>query len=495
MQEAPARVSTGTPGLDDVVDGGLPPNRMYLVQGPPGSGKTTLSLGFLLEGARRGEPVLYVTLSETSEEVQSVARAHGWSLDGVTLYEMSDTQDVRAEEDSTLFEPAEVELGARMERLLRELDRVRPRRVVIDSITELRLLSQTPLRFRRQILALKQVLAQRQCTMLLVENPGRDGADAVLQSLVHGVVELDQEVPEYGADRRRLRVVKLREVRCRGGWHDVEIVRGGLVVYPRLVAAEHLQQPIRGKLASGDAHLDTLLGGGLDRSTSTLVLGPAGTGKTSFATRFVAAAFAAGEASSVFTFDEGRETLLARAAGLGMSLQPGLDAGLIQVQQVDPAELSPGAFVSLVRASVEERGARVVVIDSLNGYLHAMMGERHAVVHLHELITYLRHHGVVTILVEAQHGLLGGPVGTPLDVSYLADTVVLLRYFEADGRVRKAISVLKKRGGAHAADIRELTLDPGGLRVGPPLAGFRAVLSGQPEWVGVAAPKPGHDPG
>lgn len=481
------RISTGTSGLDAILNGGLPPKRMYLLQGDPGVGKTTMALQFLLEGARRGERVLYVTLSETHDELRAVSESHGWTLDGLDVYEMSAGEDLLGEDENTLYVPAEIELGERMSALLREVDRVRPARIVIDSCSELRLLAQSQLRFRRQLLALKEQLVRRNCTIVLLENPATAGGDPLLQSLVHGVVAMEQLSPLYGSERRRLRVVKMRESSFVGGYHDMVIRAGGVHVFPRLVAAEHHMPYEPSLLSSGVAELDQLLGGGFDRGTSALLMGPVGSGKSALATQHAVAAAARGERVAVFTFDEGLEVLLGRSASIGMDLAPHLASGMVRVQQIDPAELSPGEFTSVVRNAVEQMAARIVIIDSLNGYLKAMPEEHFLTVHLHELLSYLRQRGVLTIMTMAQHGFLGH-MDNPVDVSYLADAVVLTRYFEADGRVRKAISAVKKRCGPHEDTIREFMLGRDGLKLGPPLRDFHGVLSGIPEFHHMPAP-------
>lgn len=475
-------VPTGTAGLDEVLGGGLPARRLYLFQGDPGVGKTTLALRFLISGAERGESCLYVTLSETREELNSVAKAHKWSLSGVHVYEMSAADVGPSEHDeNTLYVPAEVELGERVLALLEEVDRVRPTRVVIDSCSELRLLAQNPLRFRRQLLALKEQLVRRNCTILLLENPTSTGGDPLLQSLVHGVVVMEQLAPLYGAERRRMRVVKLREVQYRGGYHDMVIRTGGVIVYPRLIAADHHQPFIPEAIKSGVPELDSLLGGGVDRGTSVLLTGPTGSGKSTIAIQYTVAAAMRGEYVAYFTFDESVGTLRARAAGLSLALDPHIESGRVHVQQIDPAELAPGEFVHVVREAVEQQNARIIVIDSLNGFLQAMPEERYLEVQLHEQLTYLRQRGVVTLLLMAQHGFVGNMEG-PLDVSYLADTVLVTRYFEAAGRVRKALSVLKKRTGTHEDTIREFALSARGLRVGRPLSSFHGVLTGIPQY-------------
>jgi circadian clock protein KaiC len=479
-----SRISTGTPGLDEILFGGLPSKRLYLLQGDPGVGKTTLALRFLLAGAESGERCLYVTLSETREELGAVAYAHGWSIDAITVYEMSAAEAGYLEQDeNTLYVPAEVELGERVTALLREVDRVKPSRIVLDSCSELRLLAQSPLRFRRQLLALKEDLVRRNCTILLLENPTSVGGDPLLQSLVHGVIAMEQLSPLYGAERRRMRIVKMREVAFRGGYHDMVIRSGGVEVFPRLVAAEHRESFEPELMLSGVPELDKLLGGGLDRGTSTLLMGPAGTGKSSIATQYAVAAARRGEHVAYFTFDEGLDILRARASNLGMELDKHIEDKRIAIQQIDPAELSPGEFSATVRRAVEQSGARVVIIDSLNGFLQAMPEEHFLTIQLHELLSFLRQRGVLTLLLMAQHGFLGR-MEVPADVSYLADTVVLTRYFEASGRVRKALSVVKKRSGTHEDTIREFAVTSTGLTVGEPLSGFHGVLTGTPQYDG-----------
>ncbi len=479
--------ATGIAGLDDVLSGGLPPHRLYLVEGHPGSGKTTLALQYLLEGVKCGERGVYVTLSETREELLAVVASHGWSLDGIEVVELvAQEQELDPDNQYTMFQPSEVQLGVTTKAILAEVERIKPRRLVIDSLSELRLLAQSPLRYRRQVLALKQYFAGRECTVLLLDDRTSEAHDLQVQSIAHGVISLENLPPEYGAEKRRLRIGKLRGQRFRGGYHDFNLATGGIEVFPRLVAAEHAGAGER-KLLTGEVkELDALLGGGIDRGTSVLLIGPAGSGKSSVAISYAKAAAARGERSALFIFDERVETLLRRAAGLGMDLGLHVRSGLTTIRQVDPAELTPGEFAHAVRRATEgadgHAPARVVLLDSLNGYLHAMPEEKFLTVQMHELLTFLGHKDVVTFLVMAQHGMLGN-MQSPVDTTYLADTVILFRYFESDGEVRQAISVVKKRSGSHERTIRELRLE-GGIRVGEPLKGFQGVLTGTPVYRG-----------
>ncbi|HEV2130439.1 MAG TPA: ATPase domain-containing protein [Longimicrobiaceae bacterium] len=479
------RLSSGVTGLDDILGGGFPANRVHLILGTPGTGKTTMGLQFLLEGARRGERVLYVTLSETLDEIRSVAQSHGWSLEGITVRELVPSEEsLRREAEYTILHPAEVEMGETIRMVLDEVDRTKPTRVVFDSLAELRLLAGDPLRYRREVLGLKQFFAGRRCTVLLLDSAGgREGRESDLASVAHSVLELEQLAPQYGGERRRLRIVKLRGGRYRGGRHDFVIHTGGLMVFPRLVAAEHHESYPSELVSSGVRGLDALLGGGLPRGTSALFVGPAGAGKSVLTTQYAVAAASRGGRAAIYVFDESVQTFVARSDGLGLGLRDLIAAGRIDLQQLDPAQLSPGEFVQHVREAVEERSASVVVVDSLNGYLNAMAEERSMIVQLHELLTYLGQRGVLTLLTVAQHGLVGEIMRAPLDASYLADTVILLRYFEAAGQLRQAISVIKKRVGPHERTIRELKLGPG-VQLGEPLRDFQGVLAGLPTFMG-----------
>jgi len=482
------RISTGNRGLDDILGGGLDANRMYLYEGKPGTGKTTLALEFLLEGARNKEKTLYITLSETERELALVADRHGWSLEGIELFELVPPETtLDPDREITVLHPVEVELGETTKLILDRVARLNPTRVVIDSLSELRLLAQSSLRYRRQVLALKHFFASRNCTVVLLDDMTSQQNDLQLHSISHGVVLLEQLAIEYGAERRRVRVVKMRGISFRGGFHDLTIRKGGLDIYPRLVASEHHATFSGDYTPSGNAELDKLLGGGLERGTNALLIGAAGVGKSSMALTYAVAAAERGEKSVFFAFDEGRGTVEARAQSLGIRLQPAVDAGLIKFQQIDPAEMSPGEFAFIVRRSVQEDGARLVIIDSLNGYLNAMPDGRFLILQMHELLSFLGQQGVLTILVLAQHGLVG-PMETPLDISYLSDAVLMLRYFEFGGKVRRALSVVKKRSGDHEHTIREFQLTPHGLSVGPPLTEFSGIFSGTPSYTGTLEP-------
>ena len=479
MSENQNIAATGIEGLDYILLGGFPRNHVYLLQGDPGVGKTTLGLQFLLEGVRHGEKALYITLSETHRELEAVAESHKWDMSGVEVYEHLIGEQSLTEDDTTVFYPAEVELGQTVKALLDSVDRVKPSRVVLDSLSEIRLLAQSTLRYRKQILALKQFFASRKCTELLLDDRTAEYNDLQLQSVPHGVVELERYTPVYGAARRRLQLVKVRGLNFRDGYHDFNIRTGGIIVYPRLVAAdEHRHVPQGQPVASGVAELDRMLGGGIDRGSSTLIMGPAGAGKSALATQYAIGAASRGEKAAMFIFEESAGSLFNRSKSLGMPLEKYVDEGMIAVRQVDPAQLQPGEFAHLIREAVES-GVRVLVIDSLNGFLNAVPEEKFLLLHLHELLSYLGQNGVATILVFAQHGLVGS-MHAPVDVSYLADSVLLLRYFEAHGMIRKAVSVVKKRGGSHDTAIRDFTMSDKGLAIGPTLDDFRGVLTGVP---------------
>ncbi len=477
------RASTGIDGLDDILGGGLPQGRLYLVQGDPGVGKTTLALQFLFAGVKNGEPGLYITLSETREELLQVAISHGWDLDSISILEMDAADALSPDAQNTLFHPSEIELGETTDKILAETDRVQPQRVVFDSLSEVRLLAGAGLRYRRHILALKQHFALRGATVLLLDDltaaPTRE-----LQSLAHGVITLEHTKPEYGAERHRLFVNKVRGSKFRGGYHDFQIEEGGLAVFPRLVASEHCGQFKREDVSSGLESLDELMGGGLPRGSATLLMGATGVGKTSVALQCVGTSLARGEAVAFFAFEEGVDSTIDRAKAMGFDLRPHFERGELVLQQIDPAALAPGEFAHRVRDAVEEKGAKMVVIDSLNGYLYAMPEERHLMLHMHELLSYLNQQGVVTILVTTQSGLIGPQIKAPIDISYLADAMILLRHFEAFGTLRQAVSMPKKRSGPHERSIRELFLDHGGVRVGPPLTDFRGILTGVPDFLG-----------
>ncbi|WP_109489497.1 ATPase domain-containing protein [Occallatibacter savannae] len=475
---------TGLRGLDDIIAGGLPSNCFYLIQGDPGSGKTTLALQFLFEGRARGEAVLYITLSEAKDELERVASSHGWSLDGIPLLEFSAIETLlQPESQTTVFHASELELTKVSQLLKQEIAKHRPKRVVFDSLSEFRLLAETPLRYRRQLLNLKHELSRQGTTVLLLDDKmdsNRIGSDPHVLSLTHGVIEMEQLSPDYGKSRRRLRVMKMRGVRFTEGYHDYIIDTGGIQVFPRLVASEHHTTFKRESVSSGCPPLDALLSGGLDRGTTTLIMGPAGTGKSTLALQYARSMAERGEKSLLFTFDETRATTLARAEALAMGLDHYIPDKTVQIEQLDPAEISPGEFAGRIQAGVVDQGAKLVVIDTLNGYLNAMPGEKYLANQLHELSAYLNQQGILTIFTLAQHGVVAA-LDAPVDISYLADTVISLRFFEAAGAMKKAIAVIKKRSGQHEQTIREFALVSGqGVRIGEPLTQFQGVLSGSP---------------
>ena len=482
---AEAKVSTGCAGLDNILNGGFPRGRIYLVEGDPGAGKTTLAVQFARDGVKNGERALYITLSESRSDLQHAASSHGLSLEGIEIVELlPDEDDLLPEQQYTVFHPAEVELNDRMQRIVKEIQRVRPDRLVVDALSELRMLAKDPLRYRRQILSLKDYMADQNCTVLLLDDRSSRDPDLQLHSVVHGVISMDKVPREYGKTRRQIEIVKLRGTPYREGFHDYSIITGGVVVFPRLVAADSRSEQPPEAVSSGIAELDALTGGGLDRGTSTLLIGPAGCGKTSLAVQWVTTAAGRGEGCSIFTFEEAPHTMLTRAAGLGIDLRPGIASGKITIQRIDPAEMSPGELAALLQQHVEEKDVRVVVLDSLNGYLQSMPGEQFLAVHLHELLAYLSNRGVLTLMVLAQAGTLGWPLQSAVDVSYLADNILLLRYFENQGEVRQAISTIKRRTGPHEHTIRELKLGPNRINIGRPLDDFQGVLTGTPTFLG-----------
>lgn len=489
MVAVSARCPSGVPGLDDVLSGGLIAQRMYLVDGNPGAGKTTLALQFLLEGVRAGERCLYVTLSETALELRAAAASHGWSLDGIDIVELIvDERLLQDDAQLTMLHASEVELSDTTGKLLAALDQINPSRMVLDSLSELRLLAQSSLRYRRHILALKQLFLGRTCTVVMLDDRTAEGPDLQLHSIAHGVISLESTTPAYGQARRELHVRKFRGSRFVSGLHDFTILEGGITIFPRLVAADHFASFRRELIASGVGALDALLGGGIDRGTSTLLIGPPGSGKSTIAVQYAKAAVDRGDHAALFMFDETKAALLTRCAGLGMRLEEGVGPGKMRLRQIDPAEVSPGEFAAMVRKSVEEDDARVVVIDSLNGYLNSMPQDHFLTAQLHELLSYLNNRGVATFMVIAQAGLMGSSMTSPVEASYLADTVVVLRYFEHLGRVKKAISALKKRTGGHEGAIREIWFDGKGIHLSEPLLQLRGVLTGVPvEITGVDA--------
>lgn len=484
-------LSTGIQGLDTILGGGITPYRTYLVEGEPGTGKTTTGLQFLAEGVRNGESVAYITLAETGEELQAVAESHGWTLDGIHLHEVLPTEDLlQADQQYTMFHPSEVEMANTIALILSVIEERKPTRVVLDSLSELQLLADTPLRYRRQVLALKQFFSKRKCTVMLLDDRTAASADLQVRSIAHAVIQLEQAVKDYGAERRRVRVIKYRGKGIAGGFHDYNITRGGIVVHPRLVAAESRSIRRRAQLQSGLPQLDKLLGGGIEEGTSTLIVGPPGTGKSSLASQFVSAAHARGERAAMFLFEESISNLLNRADGLNMGLREAMEQGQLTIQQVDPAELTPGQFAAAA-CRAADAGAKVIVIDSLNGYLNAVPDERFLTTHLHELLTYLGQRGIISILVGVQQGMLGGSMSSSLDASYLADNVLMLRYYEHDGEVKQAVSVFKKRGSLHERTIRRFCMTERGIEVGETLRGYRGILTGVPVQTGHTGDAPG----
>jgi circadian clock protein KaiC len=483
-------LNTGVPGFDEILYGGLPRGHLYLIEGNPGTGKTTLALQFLLAGIRNGEKVLYVTLSESEQELHEAMYSHGWSPESLLICEMAPPEeDLKPEAQYTVFHPSEVELADTIAAIFKEVDAIQPQRLVFDSLSELRMLARDPLKYRRQILALKRHLAGRDCTILLLDDGTAEGGhDLQLQSIAHGVVHLETIDRDYGVNRRRVQICKVRGTAYREGFHDYTIQKGGISIYPRLIAAEHKPGFQRKNVPSGIKELDDIFRGGIDTGTSTLLLGPAGCGKSTIAFRYAISAAQRNEKAMIFTFDESINTLLDRARGLNMEPDPLIEKGILEVQQVDPAELSPGQFVARVRQLVDDEHLRVLVIDSMNGLLNAMPHEQFLAMQLHELFSYLGQQGIATIITLAQHGFIGTAMNTPIDVSYLADTVLLFRYFERSGQIHQALSVVKKRSGPHERAIREIIFGEGKVYVGEPLTNFEGVLTGIPRFLGPTPP-------
>ncbi|HLI76141.1 MAG TPA: ATPase domain-containing protein [Acidobacteriaceae bacterium] len=475
------RISTGITGLDDILSGGLPSGQMYLLQGNPGTGKTTIAMQFMLAGVAAGETVLYITLSEPRTELNSSAESHGFNLGTVPVVEfVPDEAALQAENQYTVFHPSEVELASTIQRLTTEIEARNPDRLVIDSLSELRLLANDRMKYRRQLLALKQYFSERRTTVMLLDDCTADGNDLQLQSIAHGVISLDKKQRSFGSSRRQMEIVKLRGSAYREGYHDYTIRKGGVMIFPRLVAAEHGEDFPSEQVKSGIKAMDAVMGGGVDRGSSVLVTGPTGVGKSSIAMQYAVAAANRGERAVVYLFDEVLRSAKLRANGLGMPVKDLIENGKLQMRQVDPAELSPGEFVWQIRSDVNENDTRLIVIDSLNGFLNAMPGEQDLTLHVHELLSYLSQKGVITILVLNQMGLVG-TMHTQVDVSYLADSVVLLRYYEMSGRIHQTISVLKKRIGGHERTLREISFSEAGISVGDPLTNFKGVLTGVPE--------------
>lgn len=479
------RISTGVPGLDDILGGGLTAERIYLVEGTPGTGKTTIGLQFLLDGVKRGEKGLYITLSETADELAAVAASHGWSLENIDIFELASAEALDPEAQQSVLHPSEIELGETARGVMARVDELRPLRVVFDSLSEMRLLAQNPLRYRRQILGLKQFFSSRECTVLMLDDK-TSASDQHLHSIAHGVVSLEQMAQEFGKERRRVNIMKMRGIKFRGGYHDYVLDTGGVRMFPRLVAAEHSTafEPVT--RSTGSEGLNALLGGGLVAGTNTLFMGPSGVGKTTSVVRCMLTALERGERAFYYLFDEGLGTFFARSASLGMDLRSHQDAGRLTVRHVDPAELSPGEFAQMLRDAVELDGANFLAIDSLNAYLQAMPGEQFLLLQMHELLSYLNQKGVTTALILGEHGIVG-EVARDVDLSYLADSTVLLRYFESGGKLRRAITVSKSRTTSHALTIHELLLGTGGIEIGEALQGFEGVLTGLPTYKGSTA--------
>jgi circadian clock protein KaiC len=483
------KARTGVPGLDDILAGGLSAGHVFLLEGSPGTGKTTIALRFLLEGAAAGERGLYITLSESDRELRAGAASHGWTIDEhIDVFELVPPESLLdSDQEQSLLYSSDLELGETTKLIFEAIERAKPSRIVLDSLSEIRLLAQSSLRYRRQLLALKHYFARYGATVLLLDDLTSEGQDKTVHSIVHGVIHLEELAPNYGAERRRLRILKYRGQAFRGGYHDFRILTGGVAVFPRLVAAEHRTSFVREKSSSDIPELDALLGGGIEQGSSTLLIGPAGTGKSTFVLQFIVASIRRGEKAAMFIFDEELGLLFQRSLAMGFDLQAMCDAGDLHIEQVDAAELSPGEFAHRVQKRVEGMQAKAVAIDSLNGYQSAMPDENALILHMHELLQYLNRQGAMAFLTVAQHGLIG-EMSSPVDITYLADTVILLRYFEAHGKVRRAVSIIKKRMGGHEDAIREFRIGPDGLSLGKPLEGFQGILQGAPTYVGSSSP-------
>lgn len=482
LRKPTTRISTGIAGLDDILCGGITAQRVYLVEGSPGTGKTTLGLQFLLEGVEHGQKGLYITLSETADELDAVALSHGWDMRDIAVFELANDNSLDPDAQQSVFHPSEVELGETTKSVMERVNTLKPLRVVFDSLSEMRLLAQNPLRYRRQILALKQFFSLRDCTVLLLDDKSNT-PDQQLHSIAHGVISLEQIAQEFGKERRRVNVIKMRGTKFRGGYHDYILETGGLKIFPRLVAAEHNREFEARISSTGSASFDQLLGGGLASGTNSLIVGPSGIGKTTVSVRCLLTALERGEKASFYLFDEGLGTFFARSNALGMDLRSYAKSGQLAIHHVDPAELAPGEFAHMLRNAVEMSGVRFIVIDSLNAYLQAMPGEHFLTLQMHELLSYLNQQGVTTVLVLGQHGLIG-EVRTDVDLSYLSDTTILLRFFESNGRLRRAMTVIKSRTSNHALTIHELKLGAGGITIGAALEGFEGVLTGLPTYRG-----------
>jgi circadian clock protein KaiC len=483
---AAGRLSTGIIGLDQVLEGGLTPQRLYLIEGNPGAGKTTLALQFLLEGIRQGESCLYITLSETAHELHAVADSHGWDISQISIFEMVGEEGLDPDSEQSILHPSEIELGETTRAVMQRIDETKPQRIIFDSLSEMRLLAQNALRYRRQILALKYFFAARACTVFLLDDRTSEAGDLHLHSVAHGVISLDQAVQEFGSERRKLRIIKMRGLKYQGGYHDFNLRRGGIDVFPRLIASSHHSTFNHAIRTTGNERLDEMLGGGLVPGTNTLLSGPSGVGKTTTAIQCALAALERGEKVVYYLFDEGIGTLLLRAKALNLSLDRFIDNGHLTIQQIDPAELSPGEFTNRVCTAVERDGAKYVVIDSLNAYVQAMPGEKFLLLQMHELLAYLNQQGVTTILILGQHGLLG-EVRTNIDLSYLSDAIVSFHFFGAESEIRTALAVVKSRTAEHQRSVREFKLGQNGVQVGKPLEEFDGLIPGLPHYRGGSA--------